>query len=298
MKQRLAPHAANLLLGVSAALSLRYARGIGRFLGSFAWWSNSKWRRITERNVALAYPQLNKRQSRALCREVLSEAGMLAFEMGHVWRKPWSETQKYILEVEGAALVYAAKAEGRGVIVLGPHVGNWEVLGLHLSTLGDLVALFEPPRINTLEPLIRSARERAGGVLVPTTPRGLAQLVRNVRAGGISGILPDQVPNDVAGGLDALFMGHSAFTATLAPNLIKRSGAIALTGAAYRIPGGFKVCYRSVSDLVYSDDLNVAVNAVNKEVEKVIADWGGQYIWQYKRFRSPSPGASDHYRNL
>lgn len=297
-KRRLAPLAVNLLLGVSAMLPLSGARALGRLLGRIAWWSNAKWRRVAERNIPLAYPGLDPDQSRALVREVLSEAGMLVLEMGHVWRKPWQQTQKYILKVEGESLVHDAKAAGRGVIVLGPHVGNWEVLGLHLSTLGDLVALFEPPRIDSLEPLIREARERAGGTVVPTTPRGLARLVRNVRAGGISGILPDQVPDDPSSGIDAPFMGHAAFSATLAPNLIKRSGAVALTGAAYRIPGGFKICYRPVSELVYDDDLEVAVTAVNQEVEKVIAGWGGQYMWQYKRFRSRSPGAVDHYRDL
>jgi KDO2-lipid IV(A) lauroyltransferase len=264
-------------------------------VGHAAWLLNGRWRRITERNISLAYPMLGPGASRELARDVLLQGGMLVFEMGHVWHKPWSETQRLILEVEGAELVRAAKAEGRGVIVLGPHIGNWEVLGLHLSTLGDLVALFEPPRIAALGPIIKAARERAGGELVPTTPRGLAALVKNVKAGGVSGILPDQVPDDESGGIDAPFMGLPAFSATLAPNLIKRSGAVALMGAAYRIRGGFRVCYRPVSEAVYDSAAEMAVAAINREVEKVIDGWDSQYVWQYKRFRSRTPGAADRY---
>jgi KDO2-lipid IV(A) lauroyltransferase len=218
--------------------------------------------------------------------------------MGHVWQKPWQYTQNLIVEVEGAALIEEARAAGRGVIVLGPHLGNWEVLGLHLATLGDLVALFAPPRIATLGQLIQDARERSGGRLVPTTPRGIAALVRSVRNGGISGILPDQVPDDPRAGLNVPFMGEPAFTATLATNLIQRSGAVALMGAALRVPGGFKVLYRPVREALYSDQPEDALTALNADVADLIRGWDAQYQWQYKRFRCVPPGPVDHYLDL
>jgi KDO2-lipid IV(A) lauroyltransferase len=298
LRPRLALLLARLALRFSALLPLQVARALGRRLGKILYLLDRRPRRVTERNIRIAYPHLDAGAQDRLVREVLCESGALVMEMGHVWQKPWQYTKDLILEVEGQELIAAAGAEGRGVIVLGPHLGNWEVLGLHLATLGDLVALFEPPRFATLGELIQKARERSGGKLVPTTARGIAALVRSVRNGGISGILPDQVPDDPRAGVNVPFMGEPAFTATLACNLIQRSGAVALMGAALRIPGGFKVVYRSVDPELYSDDVEQALTALNREVAKLIKGWDSQYLWHYKRYRCQPPGPVDPYIDL
>ncbi len=103
---------------------------------------------MAERNIALAFPEMDEVQQDGLVRETLQETGSLAAEMGHVWLRPWSRTAALINRVEGEGSVKAALSRGRGVIVLGPHLGNWEVLGLHLATLGEMVALYEPPEIS------------------------------------------------------------------------------------------------------------------------------------------------------
>ncbi len=285
-------------LAFSALLPLSWTRRLGRWLGTLTYRLDGKVRRVAERNIDLVYPNLDDAAREQLVRDTLVETGMLAMEMGHVWRRPWADTQSLIVEVEGESLVHDAHTQGRGVIVLGPHLGNWEVLGLHLATLGDMVALFEPPRYASLGVLVQEARERSGGKLVPTTPRGIAALVRSVRGGGISGILPDQVPDDPRAGINVPFMGHDAFTATLASNLLRKSGAVALMGAALRVPGGFKVCYRPVDDALYSDDPVTALTALNHEVAKLLEGWESQYQWQYKRFRCRPPGPVDHYIDL
>ena len=112
--------------------------------------------------------------------------------------------------MDGLTYVTEPLATGQGVIVLGPHLGNWELLGMHLATLGDLVALYEPITLKKLDALVHRGRQGTGGKLVPTTPRGIAELVRSVRAGGITGILPDQVPSDENAGLNAPFLGSIA----------------------------------------------------------------------------------------
>lgn len=285
-------------LWISSVLPLSWARAMGRWAGQLTYWLDGRTRRVAERNIRLVYPELDSHAQEALIRDSLIQTGMLAAEMGHVWRKPWSHTRNLIQAVEGADLIEKAQADGRGVIVLGPHLGNWEVLGLHLATLGDMVALYEPPRFAALGTLIRAARERSGGTLVPTTSRGIAALVRSVRRGGISGILPDQVPDDPRAGVNVPFMGHDAFTATLACNLIQRSGAVAVMGAAFRVPGGFKVCYRQVPDALYDEDPVVALTALNSAVAALISGWDAQYQWQYKRFRCRPPGPVDHYIDL
>ena len=215
-------------------------------------------------------------------------------EMGRLWSQPWSRTEG-LLEVDGMAYVTEPLATGQGVIVLGPHLGNWEFLGMHLATLGDLVALYEPITLKKLDALVHRGRQGTGGKLVPTTPRGIAELVRSVRAGGITGILPDQVPSDENAGLNAPFFGVDCFTASLASNLIRKSGAAPVMGTVLRTAAGFRAVYRPAEPGVQSDNLLEALTAINRGVEKLITDHESQYQWQYKRFRCRPQGQVDHY---
>jgi hypothetical protein len=180
-------------------------------------------------------------------------------------------------------------------MVLGPHLGNWEVLGLHVATLGKAVALYEPPHMKALEDMVRSARQRSGSTLVPTTPRGLTQLVRALRDGGIAGILPDQVPPVVESGENSVFMGVACFTMTLASKLLARSGARAFFGFAERIPGGFRVHYLPADEALYSDDVAESLRALNDGVERCLRHCPEQYQWEYKRFRTRPRGELDYY---
>jgi Kdo2-lipid IVA lauroyltransferase/acyltransferase len=273
------------MLRVSALLPLSAARKMGRFLAALYWPVGGRSRRVTEINIAAAYPRLNPAQQRTLARNSILSTGELFTEMGHVWLKPWPRVAALIVDVKGAELIEQAQSQGRGVILLGPHLGNWEVLGLHAATMGKMVSLFQPPKIEGLGPIIQSSRQASGATLVPTDSRGLAKLLRSVKQGGVSGILPDQVPEDLNSGENSLFMGVPCFTGTLASNMIRRTGALAVFGYARRVPGGFEVNYEPAEDDVYSEDTSRSLAALNRGVEHCLRDCVEQYQWEYKRFR-------------
>lgn len=273
------------LLRFCACLPLGVARWLGRCAAALYWPLRGASRRVTERNIELAYPGLGARERQRLARDSLAATAELAAEMGHVWLRGWPWLRRHILAVEGEELVRDAQAAGRGVIVLAPHLGNWEVTGLHLATLGPTVSLYEPPHLNALDTMIRHARQRSGATLVPTDSRGLARLLKSVRGGHISGILPDQCPRDVGSGMNSHFMGVRCFTGTLASNMIRRTGALALFGYGRRVPGGWVVCYRPADRDIYSDDTATSLAALNRGVEDCLRDCPAQYQWEYKRFK-------------
>ena len=283
-----------LLITVTRVMPLAWARALGRGVGAGLYHMNSRMRRVAIRNLELAYPQWTSSQRRVVARQSVQSTGELMAEMGRLWSQPWSRTEG-LLEVDGMAYVTEPLATGQGVIVLGPHLGNWELLGMHLATLGDLVALYEPITLKKLDALVHRGRQGTGGKLVPTTPRGIAELVRSVRAGGITGILPDQVPSEENAGLNAPFFGVDCFTASLASNLIRKSGAAPVMGTVLRTAAGFRAVYRPAEPGVQSDNLLEALTAINRGVEKLITDHESQYQWQYKRFRCRPQGQVDHY---
>ena len=215
--------------------------------------------------------------------------------MGHVWLRDLRHVGSLIRDVSGADAVSGALASRRGVVVLAPHLGNWEVLGLHLACLGPVVSLYEAPQIDELAGLLRRSRERSGARLMPTTGRGIAALVRSVRAGGIAGILPDQVPRALNAGLNVSFMNVPCFTGTLACKVIQRSGALAVFGFAQRLPGGFHIRYLQAEDAIYSSDMAHSLAAMNRGVETCVRYCPEQYQWEYKRFRERPVQHADPY---
>jgi len=284
----------HLMMTVTRCLPLSWARALGRAVGSSLYYFNPRMRRVAIRNLELAFPPWTPAQRRLVAKQSVQSTAELMAEMGRLWINPWTEIEP-LIEVEGLECITKPLASDQGVIVLGPHLGNWELLGMHVATQGDLIALYEPLALKKLDRLVHKSRQCTGGKLVPTTPRGLAELVRAVRNGGLTGILPDQVPRGAQGGLNAPFFGVECFTATLAYNLIKRSGAVAVMGAVLRTPDGFRAIYREAEQGVYSDDPQEALAAINRGVENLIMGNERQYQWQYKRFRVQPPGQVDYY---
>jgi len=272
-------------LGLSALLPLAVARALGRALAAIYWPLGGRSRKVTEINIAAAFPELGPDEQRALARRSIQSTGELFMEMGHIWMKPWPYVSGLIVAETGVELIRDAQSSGRGVILLAPHLGNWEVVGLHAATLGSMVSLYQPPKIEGLGPIIEKARQASGATLVPTDSRGLAKLVRSVRGGGISGILPDQAPGDINSGENSPFMGISCFTATLASNMIRRTGALAVFAVAERVPGGFAIRYELAEEEIYSDDTSTSLAALNRGVERGVRRCVEQYQWEYKRFR-------------
>ena len=253
--------------------------------------------RVVRRNIELAYPQLSAEQQAALMKEAVLEQGALTAELGHVWRRSPAYVMSK-LRVVGIEHLEAAVADERGVLVLAPHVGNWEVLPHHLVTQGNLLGLFEPPKLPSVGSLVLEARKRPGGAYVPTTPKGLVQLVRHFKRGGLTGILPDQVPAHESGGLNVPFKGIECFTASLCANLLSKSGARAVLAGVFRVKGGWELVYLPVSADIYNEDLEVALTVMNQDIETLISGRDAQYQWSYKRFRTLPRGTTNHYEGV
>jgi len=286
------------LMRLSALLPLGSARRLGRLLMRLLWPVGGRSRKVTELNIKRAFPELSADEQARLAKRSMIATGELAAEMGHVWLRPWAWLEQHISRVVGAELVIDAQEKGRGVIVLGPHLGNWEVLGLQLGSMGPTVSLYEPPAIEGLGKMIETARQRSGAVLVPTDSRGLVKLLKSVKAGKISGILPDQVPPDINAGHNVEFMGIPCFTGTLATNMIHRTGALAVFGFAMRVEGGFEVHYLPAEDGIYDADPDIALAALNRGVEKCVRQCVEQYQWEYKRFKTRPPADPEFYATL
>jgi KDO2-lipid IV(A) lauroyltransferase len=265
--------------------SLKRLWRMASVLGPVVYRFNKRERWVTERNLTAVYPDLSNAERSTLAQNSLRHSTATMLELGHAWMAAPNKVETSILAVNGRDKLDNARTDGRGVIVLAPHFGNWEVLNFWLSSHFPFTAMYEPPKISALDPVIRHGRERMGASLVPTNPRGVAALLKALKRSEAIGILPDQEP-DWGSGVFAPFFGRDAYTATLLPKLVARTQARVVTGVALRIPGkGFEIHFLDADERVYSDDDVQSATGVNASVEAAIGLAPAQYQWEYKRYR-------------
>ncbi|GHC33741.1 lysophospholipid acyltransferase family protein [Aidingimonas halophila] len=259
----------------------RLSRLIGPLIRRFS----KRERKVTDINLGEVYPDLDTQARQRLSRDSLVHSSATMLELGFAWMAPPQRVEASLLEVHGRGLLDEARAEGRGVIVLAPHFGNWEVLNFWLSGHFPFTAMYEPPKLAPLDPIIRQGRERMGAELVPTNARGIAALMKALKRSEAVGILPDQTPS-WGSGVFAPFFGRPAYTATLLPKLVSRTQARVVTGVARRLPGrGFAIHFLAADERVYDSDEATSATGVNACVEAAIALDPPQYQWEYKRYR-------------
>jgi KDO2-lipid IV(A) lauroyltransferase len=222
---------------------------------------------------------------------------MTALELGPIWRRPVPALRGVIEAVEGEEDFQQAISKGKGVIILAPHIGAWELFAIYLGDKEPFTALYQPPDNPAMHELINTARSRTGIKVAPTNIKGVKILLQNLKKGEVIGILPDQVPR-AEGGEFAPFFGVPALTTTLVSNLVKRTGAQVVVGSALRIArsGKFKIVFRPVPATIASADINVALGVLNKSVEECVEQAPEQYQWEYKRFKKQPGGERKYYQ--
>ncbi|MFI2811079.1 MULTISPECIES: lysophospholipid acyltransferase family protein [Microbulbifer] len=275
-------------------LPLRWSRRLGRVVGWLAVLTRGETLRLTRINLERCYPAMDARERERLARQSVVHTAMTGFEVATVWQQPWSRSEDQIIRVRNQQLLTDEVDEERGVLVLIPHIGNWEIFGMYLATLGPATALYAPPKLAALDPVIRGAREATGARLMPTDIRGVRALLKALKAGEIVMVLPDQEPD--SGGDFAPFFGRPALTMTLAHNLLQRTGCRCVFGFGKRVDDGFELVLLPAEQAIYSDEQKVSLAAMNRGVEACIGEAPEQYQWEYKRFRRQPEGKSAIYR--
>ncbi|MCG8668746.1 MAG: lysophospholipid acyltransferase family protein [Pseudomonadales bacterium] len=268
---------------------------LGISAGQLLWALNTDTRRITQINIDQCFKDESKSWRRQLAKKSLIETAKTGLEMGGVWTKSVDVPLNKIHAVEGANLIEEARKDGKGVIILAPHLGNWEILGNWLCQRYPITNLYQPPEHEAMHDLIYHARTRSGAKLAPTNRRGVVQLVRALRNGELTGILPDQEPERHSGSEFVPFFGNEALTATIIPKLVKESNAVAIGGFCLRDGDGYKVIFRTVDQGIYSDDLKTATACMNASIESYVRECPEQYQWEYKRFKRRPKGMESFY---
>jgi KDO2-lipid IV(A) lauroyltransferase len=274
-------------------------RALGSGLGALSRLAGTRESRVAERNLELAFPAMAPDARARLHRAVMRTTGRQAVETLGLWTRPHARNLALVREATGVDAFDAAVATGRGLVVLAPHHGQWELLNQWLAARTPLAILYKPPESAVGEAFLRRVRASAGDATRVTQVRaegaGMRQLFRILRDGGVVGILPDQQPK-AGDGLFAPFFGIEALTMTLVPRLVERTGATVLFAACERLDGpapGFRLRIEPAPPGIGDPDARVAATAMNAGVERMARRDPAQYQWTYKRFKARPPGSGE-----
>jgi KDO2-lipid IV(A) lauroyltransferase len=292
MKDFLAP----LIFKLLALFPLGLLRAIGSFIGTLIWWNNGRATKITRENIVLCFPELSPAEQQALAKQSLQETAKTAMEAAAIWRRSWPWLQGKIVAMEGDEILRAKLAEGKGVLVLAPHHGNWEVVAPYLASVANLTAMYQPLDNPKMDAMVLAGRSKLNITMAPTNRKGVMMLFKALQGGTIVGILPDQVPARDSGMEIAPFMGQPALTMTLVQGLVQRTGCAVCSCYAERVAGGFKVVVMEADPAINSEDLQTSVAALNASVAACVRRAPAQYQWEYKRFRRLPPEYPKRYQ--
>jgi KDO2-lipid IV(A) lauroyltransferase len=293
--------AVRAIVALLAALPWPVLHGLGWLIGRGAARCSSRAGLIADINLRVCLPRLSETERNRLWRRSLIENARTLIEMPKMWRgdpERWASLVRPVTP-DNEELPRRALAQGKGLLVIAPHLGNWEVGILYLPRIAPVTALYRPPREKAMADIMLAGRSAAGGTLVPTSVSGIKTLYQALKRGEIVCILPDQQPKGGEGGgnLFVPFFGHQALTITLLSRLARKSGAPVLSLFYERLPGrqGFRQHWLQPPQAIYSSDEKTSVAAMNQAIEECIAICPEQYQWSYKRFATRPPGMVSLY---
>ena len=202
---------------------------------------------------------------------------------------------------DGIEVFEAALASRQGVIMIVPHLGSWEMYGQavgerFVDAHGPLTALFRPARKKWMAEVLAGSRDRKGLQTLPTTVKGVRGLMRTLKQGGYTGILPDQVPPEGLG-VWSPFFGREAYTMTLSARLAQagRVQILLSWGERLRWGRGYRVHVRPFEPLnggSLADDPLEAAKQINRAMEALVRECPPQYLWSYDRYKAPRRAAA------
>lgn len=183
-----------------------------------------------------------------------------------------------------------AVGEGRGVLLLTAHLGNWELLQIVSSLLGKPIhALMREQKHSRLNALLNDFREIKGSRVVRNRGMDLRGLVRALKNGDLVGVLADQSAGK-NGGLILPFFGRKTTVPTGSFEIASRTGALLLPAFISRKADGKHLiqveepidCPPNEKD---AKKFEKPLRDYLKLVEKHIRDFPDQWLWAKKRWK-------------
>ncbi len=298
-----------VLFAVLGALPRRGAVRVGMFIGRLGSKLAGGLRRVALRNLEIAFPEITLEEREAIALGSFENLGRVLGELTQ-FPKATPETLRGVIEFQFDSeenkasderkYLDAERIKGRGVLLVGPHLGNWEMGVFAYSALADKLTYLARPLDNPLiEDFTVRLRTRFGNQPIDKN-NSVSKAMAILRAGGILGVLPDVnvLPRD---GVFVPFFRTLACTTSGVAMMAMRTNAMILPMCCVwdKETEKYNVFYGNLVERPNTGDRHRDVfemtAAFTAEIEKFIRAYPDQWLWIHKRWKVRPPGEPELY---
>ena len=292
MKNDFIYYIAIVIIKVLNALPRNLALMIGGFLGEV-------WYLIGNRDRQIAYSQMHRvlnlshKQLKAHVRACFETMGKNLIDVLRLGQ--WSTKQiGSLVDIEGLEHFDKAYKQGKGIICLTGHIGNFELLaatfsaykGYKISVIGR--ELYD----KRFDAMLVKQREKFGIENIPTTT-SIKAIMKSLKEGHALGVLMDLDSTRVSGYFIDFF-GKKAITAAGPMFIARKTGAPVVPIAIYRkLDDRYVVRVLPELKLEWTDnkdeDIRRALVKCNHALEEMILHDPLQWVWVHNRWRTRPP---------
>ncbi|WP_312087495.1 lysophospholipid acyltransferase family protein [Acinetobacter variabilis] len=286
MTERSSKNSAYGLLKYISRQPLSVSRWIARILALIVnIFKVSKTSDVIRLNLEISLSELSTQERERITRAAIRNELMSYFEFFSIWGSTNQKNIERVHKVIGEDLLHDALAQNKGLVLIVPHFGTWEIMNAYVAQFTSMTIMYKPVKNQAADQFVRAARSREQANLVPTDESGVRQIFKALKQGGTTVILPDHTPN--VGGEYIPYFGVPLATSNLSAKLIQKTKARALFLYALRNEdAGFDIHIETIDEKVYQGDANQGTGIIINTIENLIQRHPEHYHWSYKRFRA------------
>src|SRR6266550_171478 len=293
-------YAMRATIGALRAMSWDAACRVGETLGVLGYRPFGIRKRVVEKQIAAAFPELSHGDVQQLARQSYAHLGRTFVESALFDKLGKQGVVDIVDEIDGWHHVENSMAQGKGIIFVSGHIGNWELAGAYVAARGIPVDAIARGMANPLtDEYVTRVREATGMVIVHDS-EAVKRAPRSLRAGrgvafvadqGVLGLASTYVP----------FFGRPAKTPRGAAVFALRFEVPVIFVVALRKPNGrFRIVVERIEATRTSNmdrDVDEIVATFTEHLEKWVRVVPAQYFWQHRRWRRQPPDTPPELRD-
>ena len=268
-------------------LPLCFIYSVARGIGNFANYVLRYRRQVVMSNLRVAFgDQMDESRLAEIADESYRQIAMSFMEL--LIAPKLQQQICTMLQTEQAILLKNLLQQGKGLVTVSGHLGNWELQGA--AAAAAIIGPFTVAAVQQSNPYINrfiTQRRNEMGMQVAGTKEAMKFLIRALKNKQAVGLVADQNAGPFAVFVD--FFGKTAATQPGPAKLALRFGAPMVVGAAIRTgPGQFRVLARQVK-IKQDDTVESLTQRHVKILEEFIRQYPEQYFWIHRRWKTRPP---------
>ncbi|MFI5238982.1 MAG: lysophospholipid acyltransferase family protein [Gemmatimonadales bacterium] len=293
-------YALRAVVGSLHALPWTVACAFGSQLGTIGYKPLGIRRRVVERQIAAAFPELSEEQVDSLARKAYAHLGRSSIETALLPSIGQQGVLDMVESVEGFDLVEEAMSRGNGAILVTGHLGNWELAGAYVAARGVPMDVIVRTQANPLFDGSINETRGALGMTVVRDHEAARRTPRSLRDGRAVAFVSDQGVMGLASTY-VTFFGRPAKTPRGAAVFALKYDTPTLFVTALRQPGGrYRVSVERVP-IVRTGDRDADIDAIVANYTAILERWvrsaPEQYFWHHRRWRRQPEGTPPELRD-